>query len=131
MDLKLLSGLLLVAQIASLIFIVLVLIRQYSLFKTHIQEDLVVVRRTLFWLALVIFAGNIISLTLNVLTVTGMVGRSVEQINLVGVAYSVSNTLTLLFSALLIWLLYRMAQKVLVIVEHAKDVALDAKNGVQ
>ena len=129
MNIRTLSAVLLVGQILSVGFIFRVLQLQYGLFKTRIQSDLLLVRRTLFFLALVILLGNVIPLMLDIFTVFDNLRRGVSTVNLAGIFYTISNTLTLTVSAILIWQLYRMAAKVLIVVEHDKDVALEDAKG--
>ena len=129
MDIKDLSAILLVGQIISVGFIFSVLRLQFGLFKTTIQHDLVAIRRVLFHLAMVIFLGNLIPIVINALTITGAIYRPVlhGRLNFPAIIYTSSNTGVAVASALLIWLLYRMASKVLVIVDHDKAVALNKR----
>jgi len=128
MPIKLLAALLLVAQIGTVIFIVSVLKRQLGLFKLYVEPGIRKFRRNLFILALVIFFGNLVPLTIGFLTVIGAITRSATTVNLVSGIYTVANTLTLFFSALLIWTLYRLARQTATLVEHDKEVALHKKN---
>lgn len=128
MPIKLLAALLLIAQVGTVIFIVSVLKRQLGLFKLYVDPGIRKFRRTLFLLALAIFLGNLIPMTIGFLTVLGSITRSASTVNLVSGIYTVSNTLTLFFSALLIWFLYRQAKRTATLVEHDKEVALHKKN---
>lgn len=124
MDVRTLAWYLLLAQVGTVFFLFLVLIRQLSLFRLRVQRELMWVRRTLFALALVIFIGNVYPMVISAATVLGLVTRSTHRVNALGVSYSSDNTLTLFFSALLIWITYKMAERVLIISERAKNNSL-------
>lgn len=108
-------------QIASAVFMFFVLRRQVRLFKLYITPELKVFRKILFLLAVVIFLGNLVPIIIDTLTVISHIHRSTNQVNTVGLLYAVSNTLTATMSALLIWIMYRMAAETLIIVEHDKQ----------
>jgi hypothetical protein len=127
MDIKVLAAVVLVGQSISFILMATVLMKQLSLFKLYIEPELKRFRLALFLLALVIFLGNIVPTTISVLTLTDTVTRSVHHINLVGMFYSMTNTLVATFSSILIWLMYRLAKKTATLVEHDKAVASKAK----
>ncbi len=128
MDLRLLSGLLLFGQIVSLVLIFLVLRTQRRVSKTAQNPELNGLRRVLFGLSLVIFVGNIIPIIINVLTLAEVIVRSTKTINLVGITYSVSNTLVAVASSVLVFMIYRLAARTLLIVEQDKETALDLKS---
>ena len=111
MPIRLLAALLLVIQVGTIVFIVSVLKKQMDLFKLAVPKEIQKFRRRLFALALVIFLGNIIPMAVGLLTVLGVVTRSATHVNWVSGLYSASNTLTLFFSALLIWIMYRLAKQ--------------------
>lgn len=120
MDIKMLAALLLAAHLISTFFMALVLIRQMMLFKYRTQSQLVWFRRVLFVLALAIFFGNFIPIAIDTLTITSSVTRSTQHVNPIGIAYAVSNALVFSFSAILIWVTYKMAQRMVLIVESHK-----------
>ena len=120
MDIRILAGVLLIAHLVSIVFITFVILRQRELFKAKIQPDLVRFRHLLFILALIIFAGNLIPIGVDTLTIIDLVQRSSNVINPVGVAYSASNAVVFVTSSLLIWFLYRMAATIVLIAERAK-----------
>lgn len=128
MEIKTLAWCLLAGQLGSAIFMGVVIHRQIGLFGLLIQADIVWFRRVLFVLALVIFLGNMIPLVVDILTVMDLVKRSASHINTVGLYYTASNTLVAFFSSVLIWLLYRLAARTVLIVEQAKEDALEAGN---
>jgi len=127
MPIKLLAALLLVVQVGTVVFIVSVLKRQWGLFKLYVEPEIKKFRRNLFILALSIFLGNLIPMTIGFLTVIGAITRSASTVNLVSGIYTVANTFTLFFSSLLIWTLYRLANAKDIIVEHDKVEALQLK----
>lgn len=127
MDIRVLSWWLLLGQIGSAFFILMVILRQIRLFRLRVPNDIVVFRQILFSLALVIFCGNVVPLTVSVLTILGLVTRSANYINGIGLYYTISNTAVAFFSAILIWLLYRMAAQTVLITEDDEEVVLETK----
>lgn len=126
MDIRTLAWFLLLGQIGSALFMLAVIVRQIGLFRLHIQHDIIWFRRVLFFLALVIFFGNAIPLAIDVVTVLGLITRSTNHVNTIGLYYSASNTLVAFTSSVLIWLLYRLAARTVLITESDKEVALEA-----
>lgn len=125
MDIRVLATVLLIGHLISAVFMAIVLVRQVRLFRLRAQDGLVWFRRILFVLALGIFFGNFIPIFIDALTIFNIVTRSTNRVNTIGIAYSVSNALVFALSALLIWILYRMAATTILIVEHDKEVALE------
>ncbi len=125
MDIRILAVLLVTGHLASAFFISRVLILQIPLFKARRYPELKWFRRILFTLALAIFIGNFIPILIDGLTIVDFVHRSTKHVNSVGVAYSISNALVFSLSALLIWFLYRLAARTLIIVDHDRSVALE------
>lgn len=126
MNIRTLAWWLLLGQISSVIFMSLVLIRQVKLLVINAKDGLGGIRWLLFMLALVVTLGNIVPVVVDTGTVLGVITRSTNNINPVGLFYSVSNTGTALLSALLIWLLYRMAGNILIeydITERKREIA--------
>ncbi len=127
MSIKTLAAILLVGQFISVGFMVAVIKRQYELFKSRTYPELRKIRMALFCLSVVIISGNLIPATVSVLTVLDTVKRSTSHVNRLGLAYSLSNTLTLAASAIAIYSVYWLAAKILIIVEHDKEEALHNK----
>lgn len=127
MNIRTLAAILLSGQVFSAVFILLVIMRQLSLFKLPIQPGLEWFRRILFFLALTVFAGNLVPILIDIITIRRPEVRVVRHTNLIGVLYAASNTFVATTSAVLIWVMYRLAASTLIIVEHAKDVALEKK----
>jgi uncharacterized BrkB/YihY/UPF0761 family membrane protein len=99
---------LLITHLASMVFIFNVLKRQWRLMKQPIPSYVKRYRYTLFILSLVIFAGNIVPIIIDALTLFIEVGRP-DTVKLVSLLYAYSNAITAVVSAYLIWTLYRLA----------------------
>lgn len=127
MNIKTLAEILLTGQIFSAVFIFLVLVRQVALFRLRVQSGLEWFRRILFALALTIFLGNLVPIIIDIATIRQPAIRVVKHTNLIGLLYASSNTFASTMSALLIWIMYRLAAKTMLIVEHEKEVALETK----
>ena len=120
LDIKTIALCLLIARLISVTFIVMVLVRQYRLFGLPIDFSLVPgisklekrsvyrLRRVLFTLSLVIFLGNMIPILIDSLTLFVETSRS-AHVHTISIMYAFSNSLTAMFSAIMIWLLYRVA----------------------
>lgn len=128
MDIRTLAWFLLLGQIGSALFMSAVIARQVTLFGRKMQRDLIWFRRVLFLLALVIFVGNFIPMGIDIVTVLGLVTRSAHHINTVGLYYTGSNTLVAFTSSVLIWMLYRLAAKTILITEVAAEATEAARN---
>lgn len=120
LDIKTIALCLLIARLISVTFIVLVLVRQYRLFGLPIDFSLVPgisklekrsvyrLRRVLFTLSVVIFLGNMIPILIDCLTLFIETSRP-AHVHTISIMYAFSNSLTAMFSAIMIWLLYRVA----------------------
>lgn len=120
MDIQVLAILLLIGRVVSMAFIFMVLLRQWQIRKAKTHPRLIAMRRVLALLALLVFAGNIYPLILDILTIVMPSIRSTQVINLAGVLYSVDNNLTFMFASILIWTLYRLADAVIEVSELIK-----------
>lgn len=128
MDIHTLAIVLLTGHLAAIFFMALVMIRQsYIMRKLHPQPSLVGIRVLLLALSITVTIGNLISVGVDALTIFDLVERSTSTINPIGLVYSGANMSVALISALIIWLLYRMAKKTLVLVDYDKEVALKLK----
>lgn len=119
-DIETIALLLLIGRLISVTFILLVLHRQYRLFGTQIDFELVPnltkyqrrnvyrIRRILFALSVIIFLGNLIPIAIDALTLFVETGRP-AILRPVSVMYAFSNSLTAMFSAIMIWTLYKIA----------------------
>lgn len=112
---------LLIARLISVIFIAIVLRLQYKLFGTNIDFSLVpnlsnfeksrvyLARKVLFALAVAVFLGNMVPIVIDTITIfNNDIGHPAE-LRAISVAYASSNALTAMFSAILVWALYRIA----------------------
>lgn len=112
---------LLIARLISVVFILIVLRLQWRLFKTSIDFSMVpnlsnfakrqvyLARKVLFVLAVAVFLGNMVPIVIDTITIfNDNLGRP-QELQAISVAYASSNALTAMFSAILVWALYRIA----------------------
>lgn len=118
MNIQLLALLLLIGRIVSQIFMIKVIKRQWYLRKKQIHPRLMQMRRVLSLLALTVFIGNLYPLGLDLYTLFHPAVRTSQQINLVGVFYSLDNNLTFMFASILIWVLYKLSDVVIEVSEY-------------
>lgn len=115
-----LALILMFAHSASAIYMSFVLRRQYGLFKVNYDDlgidqklaaDIKGFRVTMFVLSCIVFAGNIIPIVIDGITVftENSLHRN-PHVPLISLMYAVSNALTALISAYLIYTLYRIAK---------------------
>lgn len=109
MNIQLLAFLLLVGRLISDFFIVLVMRRQWRIRKIPTHPRLQNIRRVLTLLALLVFFGNIYPLFLDLYTLFYPGIRTAQNVNLVGVFYSLDNNLTFMFASIFIYMLYKLA----------------------
>ena len=109
MSIQALALLLLIGRAISITFIVLVIIKQWRLMRLPIDKEVVIFRRVFFVLSLIILAGNIIPIIIDVLTLFIETGRP-ANLRPISVSYALSNSFTAAVSAALIWSLYRLAE---------------------
>jgi len=95
-------------RIGSVAFITSVLITQIPLLKAHNDFSTRVTQYILLSLALVILLGNLVPIVVDLGTVFGDIRRSSAVLNTVGIGYAFSNAFTSLFSAGLVWGMYRL-----------------------
>jgi len=107
-ELQLYASILLAIRVISVFFIVLVIKRQWALFKLPIHEDIKTFRIVLFLLSVAILIGNIIPIVVDVMALFGATNRP-DQIPTASVFYSFSNAITAVLSSILVWLLYCIA----------------------
>lgn len=119
-SIKIIAIILLVFRLISVGFIIAVLKRQYRLLKLPVelfdQEHIVDVqeikkfRKVLFVLSCVVLAGNFIPIAIDGLTMFYDLGRP-SALQSISIAYAFSNAITAMVSAILIWLLYYIADR--------------------
>lgn len=121
LDIQTIALILLVARVLSVIFIVIVLLRQVRLFGkeidfsvvpflTNIQRESVYrIRTVLFTLSVIILLGNLVPVVIDYITLfSDDLGRP-ASLKPISIAYGFSNALTALFSSIMIWTLYKLA----------------------
>lgn len=112
---------LLIARVISVLFIISVLVRQAKLFGksidfsvvpylTNLQRKSVYrIRTVLFTLSVIILLGNLVPIVIDYITLFGdSLGRP-SQLRPISIAYAFSNAFTAMFSAIMIWTLYKLA----------------------
>lgn len=109
MDIKYLAAILLALHIVSGYFIALVLLRQWQLFKQPIDHTLRNYRRVLFALSSVIFLGNLNPIIIDLQTIIIGPGSRPPVLQAISISYAVSNAVVAMISAILIYILYKMA----------------------
>lgn len=95
-------------HMGSVIYISMVLRRQFGLFKVPISPYLNHFRKVLFTLSCIVLLGNVIPILIDVLTLFVQTGRP-AHLRIVSILYAFSNGVTALISAYLIWKLYHLA----------------------
>lgn len=108
LSIKELAIALLFGHVASMVFISFVIKRQIGLFKMPTVVKLKRFRRVLFYISLGIFAGNLVPITIDTLTLFVDLGRP-GHLRAVSIAYAMSNAITQFLSAYLVWKLYQLA----------------------
>lgn len=119
-DIQTIAFLLLLGRLVSVSFILVVLYRQYKLFGTQIDFALVpnlsrmqrknvyTIRRILFALSVIILIGNLAPIVIDVITLFAETDRP-ANLRPISIIYAFSNSFTAMFSAAMIWTLYRVA----------------------
>jgi hypothetical protein len=96
---------LLIMRIISVSFIILVIKRQYGLFKLRIDTQLVQFRMVMFILGHIFLLGNVLPIITDVYYAFFHISKEVNLL----VYYAISNALTSLVAAFLLWNIYRIA----------------------
>jgi hypothetical protein len=110
LSIKELAALLLIGHFSSMLFIIRVLYRQFRLFKIRTTVELNHFRKVLFTLSIVIMIGNVIPISIDILTLFINLGRP-THIRLISVLYALSNAVVEFASAYLVWKLYQLAAR--------------------
>lgn len=121
LDIQTVALFLLIARLISVGFIITVIIKQARLFGKSIDFTLVPnlsklqqtsvyrIRRVLFILSVIILLGNLVPIVIDWITLIGdELGRP-SFLRSISIAYAASNALTAMFSAIMIWTLYKLA----------------------
>lgn len=109
-DLQIYASILLIFRAISVVFIVMVIKRQWQLFKLPIDKSIRTFRLVLFCLSILVLIGNIIPIAVDVLALLGETNRP-DHIPSASVLYTFNNSIAAVCSAILIWLLYFIAGK--------------------
>jgi hypothetical protein len=125
MTIKMYAFTMLVAHVGSMVFIFLVLRRQWALMKQPIPPAVRRFRVVLFMLSMAIFVGNIVPLAIDLATLFVETSRP-PVVKPLSLAYAYSNALILLVSSYLIWTLYRLAADTKSVTDFEKK-ALDKR----
>lgn len=121
LDIQTIALILLIARVVSVAFIITVLLRQARLFGKQIDFSVVPfltklqrksvyrIRTVLFTLSVIILLGNLVPIVIDYITLfNNDLGRP-ANVKLISIAYAFSNALTAMFSAIMIWTLYKLA----------------------
>lgn len=121
LDIQTIALYLLLARLISVAFIVTVLVKQAKLFGKEIDFSLVPnltklqrksvyrIRTVSFFLSLIILAGNLVPIIIDYITLfNNDLGRP-QSVRAISIAYAFLNALTAMFSAIMIWTLYKLA----------------------
>lgn len=121
LDIQTIALILLIARVISVAFIITVLLRQARLFGKQIDFSVVPfltklqrksvyrIRTVLFTLSVIILLGNLVPIVIDYITVfNNDLGRP-ASLKPISIAYAFSNALTAMFSAIMIWTLYKLA----------------------
>lgn len=104
---------LLTLRLFSVIFMSMVLVKQFKLFGKSINSeyarDIITFRRVLFGLAVIIFIGQLVPIVIDIATVFAHAPRSAP--NPLGIAYGLSNAITAVLSSIAFWLMYKVAER--------------------
>lgn len=111
MSIQELAALLLIGRLVSTGFILAVIRLQWRLLKLPIRKSLRGMRRVLFAISLVVLLGNIIPITIDILTIFADIPRTSGNPKPIGIGYAISSNLSSLLQAIFIWLLYRLAAR--------------------
>jgi len=110
MDIKLIAAILLLGRLTAVFFMLLVLRKQWRLLRLPIDPDIKTFRLVLFIMCAVILTGNFVPIAIDAATLFGGYSGRANPSSL-GVLYAFSNCTTAIVSAVLIWLMYRIAAK--------------------
>lgn len=121
-SIQVIAFILLIARIVSVSFIVSVLFTQGRQLGREIdfsltpnlskfqKKNVYRIRRILFALSIIILLGNLVPIAIDWITLVtdNSIGRT-PNVKPISVAYAFSNALTAMFSAIMIWALYKLA----------------------
>lgn len=105
MNIQILAGILLVGRLAAIVFTIIVIRLQVQLLRTKTNPELQDLRKLLLTLSVIVFAGNMIPIMIDVVGLTG------NRPGILGIYYAFSNNLTALLSSILLWIVYRYSER--------------------
>lgn len=120
-DIVTVASVLLVAHIASSIFVSIVLLRQYRLLRLPIKNigsfseeqrrEITNFRIVLFTISIIILIGNFVPILIDAVTIlsNNTLTTRTPVVRPISLVYAISNAATLFVSAYLIWRLYKLA----------------------
>lgn len=109
MDIKDIALCLLIMRLASVSFMVMVIRKQIGLFAGAADRYIRMQRRVLFTFALMLLAGNIIPILIDIATLMVDTGRTNPKA--LSVAYAFSNAGTSILHSVMVWVIYRIAER--------------------
>lgn len=117
MDIQLLAFILLTGRLVSEGFIIAVLRRQWKLRNTRTHPRLMQLRRVLTLLAILVFIGNIAPIIIDAATLMYAQIRGIRSVGVIGIIYSLDNSITFMLASILIWTLYKISDVVIEVAE--------------
>lgn len=121
MDIRVLSWYMLLPQVGAIVFLLMVISQQIKLLGRKIQADLKPLRWQLLGMALAILFLVAIVLMISIVTVLGLVTRSANHINGVGILISCAYNGFMFLASVLIWNSYRLAGKISLVAEERES----------
>lgn len=111
-DIHIVAAILLPLHLMAIFFMGLVLRKQYPLLKAQDDKEITALRILLFFFAIILFVANIVPVVVDLLTIFDTVKRSTNVVNGLGLVYSISNGLVALVSSICFWLIYLLAERI-------------------
>jgi hypothetical protein len=108
----------------------MVITKQIGLLRKKVQAELVPIKWRLLGMAVAILLLVGILLMITVTTILGLVTRSTNEINPLGVFISAAYNGIILLLSYNLWTSYRLAGKILLITEQDKREAMSTKTNV-
>lgn len=126
LDIKVIAAILLVLRLIAVVFLFLVLKKQYKILRTT-TTDYSSVRKVLIFLVFLTFCGNFVPILIDSATLLAKVSRTTP--NTLGVSYAFSNAITAAVSAVGWFVLYRLiAIEQIVLQKQHDDLTADNKH---
>lgn len=103
------AAILLFMRLVSAGFILSVIRKQWKLLHKPIDPDLRTFQYALFVMSCIIFAGNGVPIVIDTVTLFVETSRP-ETLGALSISYAMSNAITAMVSAILIWFMYKIAE---------------------